>query len=193
MKTLLFPKLAFAFFVFLLLQGCAGGLIAAVGGAVVVSSDQRSVSTQIDDNKLAMNALKKINQMQIPSHKLRINLVTNEGYLLVIGQVDTPKNKARISRSLSTLKGVNKVYNELKVKRTIGFLKQSNDGWLTTKVKSKLAGDDKINSFQIKVVTEDAQVYLIGKVTKEVADQATNLTRKVSGVEQVNRVFQIQK
>lgn len=193
MKTLTISKITISFFLFALLQGCAGGFIAIAGGAVMVSSDQRSISTQIDDDNLALDALAEINKLDLPKEILRVNLVTNEGYLLVIGQVDTLQNKTRVSRALSKLKGLNKVYNELRIKQPIGFFQQSSDSWLTMKVKSTLTGDEEINSFQIKVITEDAQVYLIGKVTKDVADHATNLARKVSGIEQVNRVFQIQK
>ena len=175
-----------------LLQGCAGGLIVVAGTAVAVTSDERSMSTQIDDDNLALAALDKINELPLNHRNIRINLITNNGYLLVIGQVNNHKQKTMIEKQLNTLKGAKQVYNQLRIKqRPIGFTQQSKDSWITTKAKSKLTAHDDVNSFQIKVVTEDGELFLIGRVSKKSADAATNVARTISGVKHVNRVFQI--
>lgn len=175
----------------LLLQGCAAGLIAVAGTAVAVSSDERSISTQIDDDKLAMAAIDKVNRLNVDSQKMRISLITNNGHLLIIGQVPTDKQKKLIETELRTVKGVKKVYNELRVNKPIGFTQQTKDSWITTKVKSQLTADDDVNSFQVKVVTEDGELFLIGRVDKKTADTATNIARKIAGVKRVNRVLHI--
>jgi osmotically-inducible protein OsmY len=186
-KFTLFPMLL----AFWMLQGCAGGLIVVAGTAVTVSSDERSISTQIDDDNLALAALDKITELKLNHSDIRINLITNNGYLLAIGQVNNEAQKNMIGNQLSTLKNVKQVYNQLRVSKPIGFTQQSKDSWITTKAKSQLTAHDEINSFQIKVVTEDAELFLIGRVDKETADNATNVSRKISGVKRVNRVFQI--
>lgn len=186
-KLALLPLL----FSMLLLQGCAGGLIVVAGAAVAVSSDERSISTQIDDDNLSMAALDKINELPINFQEIRINFITNNGYLLIIGQVNNNAEKQMIGNKLANLKGVKQVYNQLRVSRPIGFTQQSKDSWITTKVKSQLTTHEDINSFKIKVVTENSELFLIGRVNKKTADTATNIGRKVSGVKRVNRVFQI--
>lgn len=176
----------------LLLQGCAGGLIVIAGTAVAVTSDERSVSTQIDDDNLALAALDKINELPLNHRNIRINLITNNGYLLVIGQVNNRQQKTMIDKKLNGLSGAKQVYNQLRIKdHPIGFSQQSKDSWITTKAKSKLTAHDDVNSFQIKVVTEDGELFLIGRVDKKTANTATNIGRKISGVKRVNRVFQI--
>jgi len=176
----------------LLLQGCAGGLIVVAGTAVAVTSDERSISTQIDDDNLSLAALDKINELPFNHRNIRINLIANNGYLLVIGQVNNNQQKNMIEKQLNTLKGAKQVYNQLRIKsHPIGFSQQSKDSWITTKAKSQLTAHDEINSFQIKVVTEDGELFLIGRVDKKTADSATNVGRKISGVKRVNRVFQI--
>lgn len=177
--------------ILMFLPGCAGGLIAIAGTAVTVTSDERSLSTQIADDKLSLAALDKITELDINHRNIRINLISNNGYLLVIGQVNSDAEKDLIGKQLNTLTEVKEVYNQLRVGKPIGFTQQTKDSWITTKAKSQLTADEKINSFQIKVVTENSELFLIGRVSEKTANVATNITRKISGVERVKRVFQI--
>jgi len=183
----------FIFAILTLLQGCAGGLIVIAGTAVAVSSDERSISQQLSDDSLSMDALDKITELNINNDNIRINLITNSGYLLIIGQVTDQHLSRQIERQLNTLENAKGVYNQLRVGHPIGFAQQSKDSWITTKVKSQLTANDDVNPLKIKVVTENSEVFLIGKVTKAMSDQATAITRQVDGVKQVNRVFQIVK
>ena len=176
---------------FALLQGCAGGLILVAGTAVAVTSDERSLSTQLADDDLSAKAFAKIRALQFENQDMRISVITNNGYLLVIGQVVKEQQKDEIEVALKTIEGVKEVYNQLRINKPIGFTQQTKDTWITTKAKSQLTADENINPLKIKVVTEDAELFLIGQVDKETADAATNVTRKLSGVKRVNRVFQI--
>jgi len=188
MKKLIFTLLFIA--TFSLLQGCAGGLIVLAGTAVAVSSDERSLSQQMADSSLSTAALNRINELKISNENMRVNLVSNSGYLLVVGQVSNQQAKDKIDQNLSTLKQAKGIYNELRIARPIGFAQQSKDSWITTKVKSKLTAYDEVNPFKIKVITENGEVFLIGVVSEQMAKDATNITSKVDGVRQVNRVFQ---
>ncbi|MFT6928446.1 MAG: osmotically-inducible protein OsmY [Psychromonas sp.] len=174
----------------LVLQGCAGGLIVMAGTAVTVSSDERSISEQISDDSLSMDALDKINELNINDQHIRINLISNSGYLLIIGQVTNQQLSEKIEQQLNTLPNAKGIYNQLRIGQPIGFAQQSIDSWITTKVKGKLTANDDVNPLKIKVITENAEVFLIGKVTKEMSDKATDITRQVDGVKRVNRVFQ---
>jgi len=60
----------------------------------------------------------------------------------------------------------------------------------TSKVKSALLTEKDLNSYAIKVVTENGVVFLIGIVTHEEANKATEAARKVGGVKKVTRVFE---
>ncbi|MCW8994844.1 MAG: BON domain-containing protein [Psychromonas sp.] len=173
------------------LQGCAGGLISAAGTAVTVGSDERTIIEQFQDNKLSLAALNKINELNISDKKMRINLYSNSGYLLLVGQVTDQQTKDAIEAKLKTLKQAKGIYNQLRIGRPIGFAQQSEDSWITTKVKTQLTAHDTVNPLKIKVVTENSEVFLIGRVSKEMASTATNITRHVEGVKQVNRAFQL--
>ena len=47
-----------------------------------------------------------------------------------------------------------------------------------------------LRTTQIKVVTEDSTVYLLGLVKKPQAAQAASVTRQVSGVKKVVKLFE---
>jgi osmotically-inducible protein OsmY len=67
---------------------------------------------------------------------------------------------------------------------------RSNDSLVTSKVKTRLLDSNKVNPLHVKVVTENSVVYLMGLVTKEEANDATEVARTTSGVQKVVRVFE---
>ena len=66
----------------------------------------------------------------------------------------------------------------------------STDTWITSKVKTLLIGSKNINAIHVKVITENRTVYLMGLVTQEEADIATNVARDVDGVQRVVKLFE---
>lgn len=177
--------------VFSLLQGCATGIVIVAGTAVAVGNDERSIAEQLDDSLLTLAALDEIKKLNLNDENIRINLVSNSGNLLVVGQVTDQPTKQKIEQALNNLYQAKAIYNQLRIAKPIGFAQQSKDSWITTKVKTQLAGKNKVNPLKIKVITEDSEVFLIGKVNEEMARDATNITSKVDGVKRVNRVFQL--
>jgi len=175
----------------LAIQGCAGGLIVAAGTAVAVSSDERSIAQLVKDDDLSEAAIDAIVASDAYSKDIRINIVANNSYLLLIGQIDSQEHSNEIENLLNNIDGVAGVYNQLRISQPISIVQQTQDTWLTTKVKSKLTGHDQINPLKIKVVTENAEVFLIGQVSKEMSDFATEITSNIDGVKQVVRVFEI--
>jgi hyperosmotically inducible periplasmic protein len=68
--------------------------------------------------------------------------------------------------------------------RTAG--EQVDDGWITTKIESKLTSDPEVSAWNVDVDTLDGVVTLRGKVTTDVAKQeAEELARETKGVKHV--------
>ena len=70
------------------------------------------------------------------------------------------------------------------------LLTRTNDTWITSKVKSRLLIKTGLDSNRVKVITTRGTVYLMGIVTREEANTATDLTREVRGVARVVKVFE---
>jgi len=70
------------------------------------------------------------------------------------------------------------------------MMSRLNDHRITTRVKTAIATSAPAEFSCIKVVTEKANVYLLGLVTPEEADIAVEATRSVTGVVRVIKVFE---
>lgn len=92
---------------------------------------------------------------------------------------------------VSETKGVSSVSNQLRVRPLLDLQTITHDSWITTKVKASLIANENLTTVKIKVITEDGEVFLLGYVTPEQADIATDITRNISGVKQVIRAFEI--
>ena len=73
----------------------------------------------------------------------------------------------------------------------MNFFTSSNDSWITTKINSKLLSEANINPTRIKVITENKTVFLIGLVTEQEAEIASDTARRVANVEKVVLLFDI--
>ena len=175
----------------LLLQGCVGVLLA--GGAttgVVVAKDRRTVTAQVDDQKIELNARHDLSERTDISRISHISINSNNGIVLLVGQTPHQKYSDEVRAMVERQEGVRKIYNEIKIEEPIGYDISSNDSWITSKVRTMLIAEKHFDSSHVKVVTEDSQVFLMGLVTHDEGELAVEIARNVSGVEKVIRVFE---
>ncbi|MGL6001240.1 MAG: division/outer membrane stress-associated lipid-binding lipoprotein [Plesiomonas sp.] len=174
-----------------MLQGCIGAVLvssAAVAGKV--ATDPRSVGGQIDDETLELrvgDALAKDTQIR---KEARILATAYEGRVLLVGETPTQALSKQAAQITAGVNGVTAVYNEIRISKPISFGTISNDTWITTKVRSQLLTSDKVKASNVKVTTENGEVFLIGKLTRAEAEEATNTARNVAGVKRVVKVFE---
>ena len=100
------------------------------------------------------------------------------------GLLNEFENKARET------KGVKTIHNQVRIKAPLSIGEISNDSWITTKVKSALLANSELNTIKIKVITENREVFLLGYVSAEQANLASDIARNISGVKQVIKAFQ---
>ena len=82
------------------------------------------------------------------------------------------------------------MHNETVVAPATSLGDRSNDTLITSKVKTRLIEANQVPANLVKVVTERGVVYLMGLVSRQEADAATNLAATTSGVARVVRVFE---
>ncbi len=173
-----------------LISGCSSLISATSDGPIKDTPGKRTLGAAIDDQIIETKALVNIRAAHDDLKNARINAVSYNGILLLVGQVPTEATRKLAAETAAQIKRVRRVHNELVVTGKISFLAKSNDTWLSTKVKSKLALSDNIDSGRIQVVTENGIVYLLGIVSAQEADIATELVRQTNGVQRVVRVFE---
>ncbi len=175
----------------MLLQGCVAAAIggAAVAGATKVATDPRSMGTQLDDETLESRVNSAIKKDQQIKSEARISVTAYSGRILLTGQVPN-ENLREVASSLAKgVQNVNDVYNEVRVGPKVDFAQISKDSWITSQIKSKMLVDSKVKTSDVKVVTENNEVFLMGNVTQDQGHAAAEIARTVAGVTKVIKVF----
>ena len=168
-------------------SGCA--IVAVTAVAVVgidVMRDRRGASVYWDDNKTERRLASAIDD-QIKNENVSVTIYN--GVTLLTGEVPDQRDIDTIIDLVKADEGVRQVINRLELAGSTNMTSRANDSWLTTKVKAAIAASD-ADSTRIKVVTERANVYLMGLVTAKEAEDAVNATRSVTGVVRVIKVFE---
>lgn len=191
MLTSPFKKLVLVLGSAMLLQGCVAAAIggAAVAGATKIATDPRSMGTQIDDETLESRVSSAIKKDQQIKSEARVSVTAYSGRVLLTGQVPN-ENLHEVANSLAKgVQNVNDVYNEVRVGPKVDFAQISKDSWITSQIKSKMLVDSKVKTSDVKVVTENNEVFLMGNVTQDQGNAAAEIARNVAGVTKVIKVF----
>jgi osmotically-inducible protein OsmY len=173
----------------LLLQGCVAA--AVVGTAAVgtkAATDPRTVGTQVDDSTLELRVNSALSKDEQIKKQARINVTAYQGKVLLTGQSPTP-DLARAKQIAMGVEGTTEVFNEVRQGQPIGLGTASSDTWITTKVRSQLLSTDQVKSSNVKVTTENSEVFLMGLVTDREGRAAADIASRVSGVSRVTTAF----
>jgi osmotically-inducible protein OsmY len=174
----------------LLLQGCVAAAVVTIIGGASAATDERSIGTQIDDQKIEFEAYAKLSEHEALSDNANLQVISVNGSVLVIGQTPNTYLRDLAIKSLNEVDLIIQLHNQIRISNTTSITTKSNDVWLTSKVKTALFGSDELDATNIKVVTENGEVFLMGLVTEAHANEAVNIARNVSGVNRVFKIFE---
>ena len=172
-------------------NGCIPLLIggAIAGGATLMVTDRRTTRTQADDQNIEFTVLKAINDRYRDSS--HISVTSYNGVLLLTGEAANANIRSDAEAIARSISGVRNVFNEILVAGNSSLASRSNDGFITSKVKTRfLDNGRRFAPNHVKVVTENGVVYLMGLVTKSEAEAASEIASTTRGVERVVRVFE---
>lgn len=175
------------------LHGCAAVVVGGVTAGVSLVHERRSAGTVIDDEAIELKVRNLIDQNQDLASHSRVSATSFNLVVLLTGQTDHPATNDRIEYLTHELPKVRRVENYITVGSFSGLGDDTNDAYLTTKVKAALFNIHipDFDPTRVKVVTERAVVYLMGLVTAQEADATVEEARYVSGVRKVVRIFEI--
>ncbi|WP_339058322.1 division/outer membrane stress-associated lipid-binding lipoprotein [Candidatus Regiella endosymbiont of Tuberolachnus salignus] len=177
----------------LLLQGCVSAVF--VGGVAVATKsakDPRTLGTQIDDGKLEIfitKALNKDPKLKKLKKKARVIATVYQKKVLLTGQVPDRTSSDRAKEIAMSVEGTNEIYNEIRQGNIIDLATITNDTWITTQIRSLLLASDSVKFSNVKVITENSEVFLLGLVTQQEEQAAADIASKVNGVKRVITVF----
>jgi len=178
-----------------LLHGCfavvAGGAVAGAN----VAHDRRSFGRVLEDRNLQLSVLDKINRDKaMVSDNNHVKVVVYDGVMLLCGQVRSADLKQRAQAVAESFEGIERLVNDIEVTDAPqGFWRRRQDNAQSARVKTALLDITSMPGFdptRINVTSAHGVVYLMGLVTHEEDDAATEIARNVSGVDKVVKVFE---
>lgn len=182
MRQLSFMSLLVLIF---LLEGCMN--VATTSASAVYN--RHSIQRHFNDQYATMRAYQALKFKSDKFNNANIAIATFNGEILLIGQVLEPWQKEEAERIVRKVTKAENIYNLVAIGGVSSTLTRMSDAWITAKIKTKLLASDDIDAGQIKVVTENGTVYLMGVVHPEEAKVAVELASETSGVENVVKLF----
>jgi osmotically-inducible protein OsmY len=169
------------------LTGCVAAVVGGAGTAALVGADRRTVGTVAEDQGIEIKTGNRISDKYPDAH---INITSYNRMVLLTGETATAAARAEIEKIARAVENVRGIYNEIAVVGNSALTARTNDSYLTSKVKARFVDGRKFNAVHVKVVTESSVVYLLGMVSRQEADDATEIARTTSGVQKVVRLFE---
>lgn len=159
---------------------------AAAGGAM--ASDRRTSGVYIEDENIELKAVKNI--ADTLGEEAHVNVTSYKGNVLLTGEVPNENAKSKAESIAKATASVRSITNELAIGPKTSISSRANDTYLTSKIKTQFVSESRFAANVVKVVTENSVVYLVGYVTQQEAQAATDIARNTSGVSKVVKVFE---
>jgi osmotically-inducible protein OsmY len=171
------------------LSGCAPLMVGSAVMTGVVATDRRTTGSQVEDESIELKVASAVRQNL--GDRVHLNVTSYNRKVLLTGEAATAADRERAEKLAQSQENVQSVVNDLATMAPSSLTQRSKDTILTGQVKAAFidAKDLQVNS--IKVVTERGAVYLMGRVTEREAKRAVDVTRTISGVAKVVRVFEL--
>lgn len=172
------------------LPGCVPVVFVAGAATGTIIYDHRNAKTIVEDRDVTFQIQHKLDNDPELHNKSHISVTSFNHIALLLGQVPNEELRSRAEAIAKSNSNVKMLYNEVTVGEPISNMARANDTWITTKVKTVLATVSGLTSSNLKIVTENKVVYLMGLTTRTQATLASDRTRTVTGVEKVVKLFE---
>lgn len=175
----------------ILTTGCTTLVDSVNKDPVTLDRSDRTWGSWVDDKTIETVAGVNIMKADPAFREVaRVKVVSYNGIVLLVGQVPDENLRQQAEQVVNDINQVRKVYNELEIGEHAGIRIQSNDSWITTKIKASMATAEYITADQIKVNTERGTVFLMGLVSPQAAQEAVEIARDTRGVQKIVKVFE---
>jgi osmotically-inducible protein OsmY len=157
--------------------------------AIDVVRDEREPRAYWQDNKAEMDIRFSIYRNKTISDT-NVSVTIWNAVVLLTGEVPDQQTIDRILDIAKSHHYTRQVVNRIELAGRTNMASRINDSWLTGRVKTALVVSGTVDPTRFKVVTERANVYLMGLVTSAEATEAVMIVRSIPGVVRVIKVFE---
>ncbi|MFA6203385.1 MAG: BON domain-containing protein [Gallionella sp.] len=170
------------------LQGCFPVIAAGAGAGALMAQDRRTSGAYVEDEAIENKSFDRIGKQY--KNTVHVNVTSYNRKVLITGEVPDEATKAQVERIIANIQNVGRIHNELVIAGNSSFTSRSNDALITTNVKARFVGNKRFSANNLKVVTENGTVYLMGIVNRAEAAAAGTVASGSSGVSRVVELFE---
>ncbi len=173
-------------------SGCAVVAVGAAGTVAAVSAnDRRTVGTQLDDTNIAGRVAYQLALVEALRANANIRVEVYNSVVLLTGQAPTQRLRQLAVDATQKVENISKIHNQIRIGSPATASTQANDIWIASKVRAQFVTDERVPTLNVSVVVEDAEVFLMGRLTTAEANAAVDVARNVKGVKKVVRAFEL--
>lgn len=171
-----------------LLSSCAVAVLAGAAGSYIVYDDRSMRALEKDARIFHVVHKAIVREPQLTSS--HVNVTTFKQAILLTGETPYASARAVVEKIAQQAPNVRRIYNEMTIQYPSSIWQRTQDTGITSNVRTHMLTKKGLESGAIRIVTENAAVYLMGDVSHAQAELAVNVARQVPGVQKVVKVFQ---
>ena len=152
-------------------------------GTYGVPMTERTIPQRLLDRSIEHTA--KINVYGLQENlqqTSRMGIDSFNSEVLLTGEVPTEAIKTEIEKVVTSMPDVRRVYNELNVSASKGYSSTVQDGYITSKLLAKVAASNGVSSSQVKAVSDNGVVYIMGRMTPTQQSNLIDIANTTVGV-----------
>ena len=153
----------------------------------------RSAIQMLSDTDATFTISNILNKNEGLGEHAFVNVTTVNGIVLLVGSVGNASEKKWVEGVAEGRQNVRKVVNELKVEKARNVLEMGKDKLIQVSVKHRISSELKEYSPHIHIIVHRKFVYMMGVVTPDIAEMASEIARTTRNVERVIKIFEIKE
>jgi len=156
---------------------------------VTMDHERRTTGEVIDDKSIYLQLLAwSIEDLEAKSSNL--NFMIYKRVALIAGQAPSPEIKSSIFQNIKLrFPSIDRIIDEVVISKNNSLVGKAKDIAITAQVEASLLSQEVVNPIHVRVMTENANVYLMGDVTKREGDGAVKAASKANGVNTIVKHF----
>ena len=165
----------------LLLQGCVTALFTGAG----LVYDRHELQNQINNQVIAQQIKHQIYANEELQKDSSITVASFNYDVLLAGQTPTQEQRSEALAIAKATPGVKRIYNDINIGEPESVFRSIKDSWITTKINSKVLIANELNPHNIKIITENGTVYLMGSLKPENVKLLERIAKNTDGVKKI--------
>lgn len=168
----------------LMSTGCATNYLTnSTEGTYGVPATERTIPQRLLDRSIEHTAKVNIYGLQEDlQQNSRISINSFYSEVLLLGEVPSEDIKMQIEKVVDSMPDVRRVYNEMKVSVSKGYSATVHDGYITSKLLARVTANNGLKSSQIKIITNDGVVYVMGRLTPSQQSLLIDMANNTVGI-----------